>query len=169
MGVMMASSALAESPGHFENCLRFHILAADDSFKAQNVKLAVRDAIIEDIRGLFSNCDGPLDAWRQALESQAIIEKLARDAAAECGFFGNVTAWVGIFEFDEREYMGRVLPAGDYRAIRIELGEGQGHNWWCLLYPRLCLPETYEPGMPVKFYSSIFRWLHSLLGGGENE
>ena len=69
-----------------------------------------------------------------------------------------------MFEFPDRRYGGVFVPAGDYRALRVVIGAGEGHNWWCVLYPSLCLPEGAEGEM--RFHSAILDWLRGLLGGG---
>ena len=80
------------------------------------------------------------------------------------GYAGEVDAAAGVFEFPDRRYGGVFVPAGDYRALRVVIGAGEGHNWWCVLYPSLCLPEGAEGEM--RFHSVILDWLRGLLGGG---
>ena len=80
-----------------------------------------------------------------------------------------MTVETGVFAFPDRIYGELFVPAGDYRALRVTLGEGEGHNWWCVLYPSLCvLDETaYYAGEvpPIEFYSSVGRFLSDLFGG----
>lgn len=149
-------------------CVRLHVIAQDDGAAAQTLKLRVRDDILPEVQALFEGCEDADDAWQAALQNEAVIEKWAAEAARENGFKGPVKAETGLFSFDEREYAGEVYPAGEYRAIRIVIGEGRGRNWWCVLYPNVCLPGDYEPGMKVEFYSSIVRWIQSWFGGNEN-
>ena len=66
--------------------------------------------------------------------------------------------------FPTRVYGGAVVPAGNYRALRVIIGEGKGHNWWCVLYPSLCYPEAWVEGDGA-LYSSVWRWFQSLFGG----
>ena len=65
-----------------------------------------------------------------------------------------------------RVYGDTLVPAGDYRALRVVIGEGQGHNWWCVLYPSLCYPEDWKTGDGA-LYSSVWNWLKALFGGGD--
>ena len=68
-------------------------------------------------------------------------------------------AQAGEFEFPDRVYAGELVPAGTYRAVRVVLGEGEGHNWWCVLYPSLCV----DTEMPPVFYSAIGRWMRGVF------
>lgn len=64
--------------------------------------------------------------------------------------------------FPDRVYARELVPAGDYRAIRITIGKGEGRNWWCMVYPSMCLPEDADVDAPVEFYSSVCRWFMRL-------
>ena len=83
--------------------------------------------------------------------------------AAELGYAGSVSCEAGIFAFPDREYGAVNVPAGDYRALRVVIGAGAGHNWWCVLYPSLCWPEDVPRDAP--FYSAIWNWLVEWFGG----
>lgn len=148
--------------------VRLHVFAEDDTQAAQDLKIRVRDAIVKDVIALFEDCESSEEAWITACDNIERIEKWAQSAAIENGYTGNVTAQADLFEYDARQYGDMTLPAGEYRSVRISIGSGEGKNWWCVLYPGLCLPEDYVPGMKVEFYSSILRWLESLFGGNEN-
>ena len=93
---------------------------------------------------------------------QRACEKRAR----ELGFAGEITAETGVFSFPDRIYGGVKVPAGEYRALRITIGSGEGHNWWCVLYPKLCVMDEvdYAGGEPV-YYSKILRWIGDKIGG----
>lgn len=166
--ILCAMGASAENSVPAEEYVRFHVIAADDSEEAQAFKLSLRDAVAERVFGLFAGCEDGEKAWKTACDNIGLIERWACDAACELGFEGDVRAEAGMFEFEAREYGGMTVPAGEYRTVRIVIGEGKGQNWWCLLYPELCMPEGYEPGMKIEFYSSILRWIHSIFGGNEN-
>ena len=76
----------------------------------------------------------------------------------DCGFSGDVRLETGVFPFPDRVYGDEVVPAGEYRALRVVLGDGKGRNWWCVIYPSLCLPEQADMDAPIEFYSRIFEW-----------
>lgn len=145
--------------------VRLHVVAEDDSVEAQALKLAVRDACLSRAQQLLADCRSPDEAWMTIRNHLGLLETAARMEARARGFNGEVRAIAGIFEFPDRRYGDTVVPAGRYRALRIVIGEGEGHNWWCVLYPSLCLPDDYQPGTPVRFYSSLVQWIQSIIGG----
>lgn len=149
-----------------EDYIRLHVLAEDDGEAAQALKLEVRDACLFATRALLADCDSPDAAWASLNENIELVALAARLRARVCGYSGEVRAETGVFDFPERRYGGLVVPAGEYRALRVVIGAGEGHNWWCVLYPSLCLTEDCTPGEPVRFHSTVLNWLRGLLGGG---
>ena len=105
-----------------EECLRLHVLANTDSEEDQSVKLKVRDAILEETGDMFLSCTTASDAVSKTSEYKEEIE-----AVAEKVLYENIS-----------------LPAGNYTALKVVLGEGDGHNWWCVMFPPLCLPAVSE-------------------------
>ena len=93
------------------------------------------------------------------------LEAAATAQARALGYKGAVRAETGVFDFPDRHYGAVFVPAGRYRALRVVIGEGAGHNWWCVLFPSMCYPGDLSEGEPVRFYSSILNWLRGLLGG----
>lgn len=158
----MGASARAE---YHPEYVRLHVLAEDDTETAQALKLKVRDACLKYAQGLLKNCESADQAWDEVNEHIDELSFAAQFAAETNGFKGEVHAETGVFSFPDRQYGETIVPAGDYRALRIIIGEGEGKNWWCVLYPSMCMPEGYEPGMKVEFYSSIGRWLRQVFGG----
>lgn len=138
--------------------IRLHIVAESNSLHDQAIKLCVRDDIREYTSSLLRDCTNPGDAWQILHNHQDRMLTIARESAQRYGFDGNVAAELGVFEFPEKIYGDETVPAGEYRALRITLGQGTGRNWWCVLYPSLCLPETADTDKPIEFYSSILRW-----------
>jgi stage II sporulation protein R len=153
----------------FDDYVRLHIIAEDDTEQAQDLKMKVRDGIIESVQALFAGCDDPQHAWDAACRNIGCIEAWAQKAAFENGYEGRVTASAEMCTFPDREWAGMTVPAGEYRTVRVVIGEGIGQNWWCVLYPSIGMPEGYEPGMKVEFYSSFVRWIKNLFGGSEND
>ena len=119
--------------------VRLHVLANSDSAYDQSLKLQVRDAIIEYLTPRLEN----LTDYDQAL---AIVENelptLTAMAAAivESAGYG-ASSSIGVYYFSERLYGEVEMPAGDYRALKIVLGDGAGKNWWCVLFPPLCFAD----------------------------
>ena len=150
-----------------EEFVRLHVVAADDSDAAQALKLKVRDAVLERARALLANCDDPAAAWQAVNDNLDALEDAAELRARAEGFDGDVRAEAGVFDFPDRRYGDLLVPAGKYRALRVVLGAGEGRNWWCVLYPSLCLPEDVDPDAPVQFHSVILDWLRGLFGGDD--
>ncbi len=118
--------------------LRLHILADSDTDYAQNLKLKVRDGLLE--ADLFECAESLADAEKMASENLEAIENKAEKILRENGCYLPVTAELADVEFDERVYEDITMPAGEYRALRVKIGSAQGKNWWCVMYPPLCLP-----------------------------
>lgn len=146
--------------------VRLHVVAEDDGAAAQALKLEVRDACLACARALLGDCCGVDEAWDTLNGNLGALADAASARAKALGCDSAVRAETGEFDFPECRYGDVRLPAGRYRALRVVIGEGRGHNWWCVLYPSLCMPEACETGRPVRFYSSIWRWLRGLFGGG---
>lgn len=130
--------------------IRLHILADSNTPEDQCIKLHVRDRILEAFgRRLSQAGEKDADAVFAALCAQKEhMARVARMAAAEMGFCGQITVETGLLPLPEKRYGQVVLPEGQYRALRITLGGGQGRNWWCILYPQLCLALSQDDSFP---------------------
>ncbi len=125
-----------------ENVLRLHILANSDSDNDQRLKLCVRDALLEHSEEIFGGAESFEEARRIAEDKLELAEEIAVKALAENDCNDSVTAEVTEMYFDERTYDDITMPAGEYSALRIKIGEAEGHNWWCVMYPALCIPAA---------------------------
>ena len=157
--------ARAVDKGPVPGYVRLHVVAASDSEEDQALKLEVRNAVLAGARALLGGCDGADEAWARVSAARETLEEVAASRARACGYVGPVRCETGVFPFPDRRYGDALLPAGDYRALRVVIGEGRGHNWWCVLFPSMCYPGDLSEGEPVRFYSSILNWLRGLLGG----
>ena len=128
-----------------ENTLRLHILANSDSPADQALKLKIRDAVLSHSGELFSGCDTRQKMVGAAQEQLSDIQRIAEQTAMHNGYDLPVTVSVTDMFFETRRYDNVLLPAGTYTAVRIELGEAAGKNWWCVLYPPLCVSAA-QPG-----------------------
>lgn len=122
--------------------LRLHIPANSDSVEDQAIKLRLRDYILEGYGTLLSECDTLESAEERAEMLLPEIERSATAYLHENGFNYTATAQLVTMKFPTREYDRLILPAGEYRAVRITLGSGEGQNWWCVIFPQLCLPAV---------------------------
>ena len=124
--------------------IRFHILANSDSAEDQELKLAVRDRVLARAEELYPR-DATLEQAQAALEGHLnLLAAAGREAVEERGYDYPVAASLEECWFPTREYEGFALPAGEYVALRVTIGEGRGRNWWCVAFPPLCLGAASE-------------------------
>jgi stage II sporulation protein R len=119
--------------------LRLHILANSDSSEDQALKLSVRDRIIEKSGELFESAVTRDDAIAAATENIALIKSVAEQEISRMGYDYPVTVKVEPAEFNTRIYGDVTLPAGTYTAVRVLIGKAEGKNWWCVMFPQMCL------------------------------
>ena len=121
-----------------------------------------RDAVLAEARALLAGADSADAAWETVNAALPSLAAAAKDGARAAGYPGPVRCMTGVFDFPERQYGGVTVPAGRYRALRVVIGAGEGHNWWCVLYPSLCDPAALED---APCYSILWEWLRGLFGG----
>lgn len=127
-----------------ENVLRLHVIANSDSPGDQALKLQVRDAVLQEASRWCRDAETFQDANTLVCTHLESIMDAAQHTVKENGFTDRAVASVTEEFFPTRKYNGFTLPAGRYRALRIVIGEGSGHNWWCMVFPSLCLPAATE-------------------------
>ena len=128
-----------------DKVLRFHVLANSDSEADQNLKLAVRDAVGSFMQEKLAAVENLEECELVVRQSLGEIEEAAAEIIAENGYDYDVTAELEHTSFPVKNYGSYTFPAGDYEALRIVIGEGNGHNWWCVLYPNMCFQgSVYE-------------------------
>lgn len=129
----------------YSDVLRLHILANSDSETDQELKLMVRDKILSLSKGLFyDGKEGIIKAEESVVKNIELIESIAQDFVKQQGYNYDVKCELVNMYFTTREYENFTLPAGNYDALRITIGKGEGKNWWCVLYPPLCLPTSID-------------------------
>lgn len=119
--------------------IRLHILAVDDTDEAQALKICVRDAILSAFGQQLAKEQDPEALFTWLSQNVGAMRRVAEETARSHGFTGDIKAEVGVLDLPAKRYGAICLPAGEYRGLRITLGQGQGQNWWCVLYPSLCL------------------------------
>ena len=126
-----------------EKMLRMHVIANSDSVEDQELKLKVRDAVLEEGKELFDGSVTSEDAEKILVPHIEELEKVALETIKSEGFDYKVKITVGEEYFKTRTYDNSVtLPAGYYTAVKVVIGEGQGQNWWCAMFPPMCLPAA---------------------------
>lgn len=124
--------------------LRLHIPANSDSIEDQQLKLELRDHVLDLFGSELSACDNLSQAESRAAELLPEIERECVNFLCEHGADYGAKAELVTMHFTTREYERLILPAGEYRALRITLGSGEGKNWWCVIFPQLCIPAVSE-------------------------
>lgn len=127
-----------------QGVLRLHIVANSDSDADQNVKLAVRDEILKNSIDIFKDCNDVNDAIVTAGENSNKINSIANDVLKQNGFNYKATVTVADRYFNTRVYDDFTLPAGTYKSLVVDLGDADGQNWWCVVFPCVCVPSASD-------------------------
>ena len=127
-----------------ENVLRLHILANSDSDEDQQLKLKVRDRLLEVGGEIFENTGSKEEMISLAENNVERLTAAAKEVINENGYDYDVRIEIGETKFDERVYNEVTMPAGIYTALNVYIGEAAGHNWWCVMFPPMCLPAAEE-------------------------
>lgn len=125
-----------------QDTLRLHILANSDTQEDQELKLAVRDTILRTAGSLFAEKTTKQQAMREAQAQMPQLRAAAQRTVQQMGYDYPVTVRLENQYFRTREYEGFTLPAGRYDALRVEIGAHEGHNWFCVLFPPMCVPAA---------------------------
>ena len=143
------AASRAELQEHLaEEVLRFHVLANSDSEEDQSLKIKVRDSVLAFLEENMPETDSASETTAWAREHIDAIEEVGRDTVAASGADQTVSAAVTTCWFPDKSYGDITFPAGNYEALRIEIGAAKGHNWWCVLYPSLCFLDTTNAVVP---------------------
>lgn len=127
-----------------DNVLRLHIIANSDSTDDQNIKLAVRDAILESSVDIFKDCSSVDDALEVAKSQVQVFNGIANNVLRNADFNYAANTTVKEQYFNTRTYNDFTLPAGNYNSLVINLGDSQGKNWWCVVFPCVCVPSATD-------------------------
>ena len=127
-----------------QEVIRLHVVANSDSENDQQYKMIVKDAVTSSLQKDLQNMLDVTQAKQYLQEKLPYIQTLAEDTLKALGCTDGVAVSLCKETFDTRVYDTFTLPAGIYNALRIVIGEGQGKNWWCVVFPSLCLPAASE-------------------------
>lgn len=133
-----------------DNVLRLHVIANSDSDFDQQLKLKVRDKILQRSDSIFSKKSDISEAKKNIKENLEEIEKIARAEVAANGRDYPVKVTFGKSDFPTKAYGNVTLPAGTYEALKVEIGEAKGKNWWCVMFPPLCFVDASSPEMSAE-------------------
>ena len=136
------ASVVKDRQSLHQELIRLHIIANSDSDEDQQLKLRVRDAVLESLREDMKSITDPQKAGQYLSENLPKLKAAAEKVLHQAGADQSVAVCLGEEEYPVREYDTFRLPSGVYQSLRIVLGSGSGHNWWCVVFPELCAPAT---------------------------
>ena len=146
----------------YDNVLRLHVIANSDSDEDQALKLKVRDALLEGSSDLFLSCTDRSSAASMIEENRALLESIAQNTIIDSGYDYPIKIDLGEEKYPTRSYGEICFPAGNYLSLRVIIGDGAGQNWWCVLFPPMCLSaasyndvETVPLGLSGEQYKLI--------------
>lgn len=125
--------------GIYDNVIRLHVLAESDSAEDQANKLLVRDAVLRESEGLLEGAENRAEAQEILQAALPALERAAEAALLEAGAPNEVTASLTRERYPRRSYEAVALPAGEYFSLQVKIGNAEGQNWWCVLFPPMCL------------------------------
>lgn len=131
-----------------QDVLRLHVLANSDSEHDQTIKLFVRDRLLKESETLLCGFDTKSQAEKKIKESIPRLTEAAAQTLAENGCEPKVAVRLEKTYFETRTYENITLPAGEYDALRVEIGAASGKNWWCVMFPQMCVPSAAKRDKP---------------------
>ena len=165
IAVISAVSFESSCEGIRGKVLRLHVIAASDSVADQSLKYAVRDNLLSDGESIFRGSETLVQAQEKISEAIPFLKLSAERTLRSLGCDYPVTVTVGRTYFPTREYGEITLPAGYYNAVRVIIGQGKGKNWWCVMFPPMCLPAATQDG--VKMEDLLSRREEAIVKSGE--
>lgn len=142
VGLFRVGCLLADNVQLKNNLIRLHVVANSDSPEDQAQKIMVRDAIVEAVQGELGATGSVEQAKAYLQEKLPELERLANQVLREAGSTAVAKVSLALEKFKTRVYETFSLPSGIYESLRITIGDGAGQNWWCVVFPSLCLPAT---------------------------
>lgn len=139
---LAAGAAGQRNDAWHDKLIRLHVVANSDSEADQAQKLVVRDVVLDAAEPLLAGVNSTAEARRVLQAQLPLLEQAANRALEGSGYTAAVTLRRETFPL--REYDGFSLPAGEYEALRVTIGAGEGHNWWCVVYPSICFTASAE-------------------------
>lgn len=127
---------------------RLHVIANSNSEEDQNLKYIVRDNLLEYMNEICKDCSTKSEAIVIAKNNKDTFTQIAKDTITNEGFSYDVTVEIGEFDFPTKNYGDISLPSGTYDALKVEIGNANGHNWWCVMFPPLCFVDITAGTVP---------------------
>jgi stage II sporulation protein R len=175
LAAWMLSNTYAENvnAGLSQNLVRLHVVANSDSTADQALKLKVRDAIIEFMKNELANSKDINETRTIIRDNLKNIEEVSNEVIKKNNSNDSVKATMGNYDFPTKTYGDIALPAGEYQALRVVIGDGVGANWWCVLFPPLCFVDATHGTIPdsvkQELKSSLSTEEYKLITSADNE
>lgn len=153
--------------------IRLHVIANSDETADQTLKKEVKDRVVTYLRSKMNQA-ASIQAARQVIcQEMDALKEIAEKKIRQEGYDYPVTVSLGTTYFPVKEYGDMAFPAGDYEALRVQIGKSKGRNWWCVMYPSLCLVDGVYQTMPENSKDKLKQVLstseyQSLVDGGED-
>ncbi len=149
LSVLVCGVLLSYLPVHgeeeiYENTVRLHVIAASDSEEDQSLKLQVRDRVLDFVSQKLEKVEDHATACSLLDGMKDELEKCAEEALSAAGDVRDVVVEFVKEKYPIRYYEGFTLPAGSYNSLRVVIGEGKGKNWWCILFPSVCISDAVK-------------------------
>ena len=132
----------AASEDYKDKLIRFHVIANSDSEEDQNLKLKVRDELLSYMNIISKDSTSKQEAMQIANEHKEEFTQIAEKVIKENGYNYTVNVQIGKADFPTKYYGDITLPAGTYDALKVQIGEAKGQNWWCVMFPPLCFVDV---------------------------
>ena len=142
--ILSVSGFIKTSQNIRNDVLRLHVLANSDTVEDQDLKLKVRDAVLEEGKDIFGGEINVENAEEKISTEKSRLVDAAENVVKQNGFDYDVDVFVADEYFGTRSYGDITLPAGNYTAVKVTIGESAGHNWWCVMFPPMCLPAAED-------------------------
>ena len=131
-----------------ESVFRLHVIANSDSKEDQDLKYKVRDNLISYMNNICKNCNNKEEAINLVTKHKEDFKEIALKTIKDNGYSYDVNISIGNFQFPTKDYGDISLPSGYYDALRVEIGEAKGQNWWCVMFPPLCFVDITSGVVP---------------------
>lgn len=162
--ILYAGECLILQKDVADKTVRLHVVANSDSPADQEQKLIVRDAVLRQVSLLTADCRTAQQARNVMQENLALIKIAAQEACSE-----TITVSLQEETFETRYYDTFTLPAGEYPSLRVDIGKAQGKNWWCVVFPSLCVPATSQAMEEAALTGGFTQEEADLISGGMQE
>ena len=129
------------SESYKEKLIRFHVIANSDTEEDQELKLKVRDEIISYLQPKLENSSSIEESEKIITSEYDNLQSISRETIIDNGYEYDVKVGIEYSNFPTKQYSNVILPAGEYKALKVVIGEGKGKNWWCVMFPPLCFVD----------------------------